>query len=48
MQLKSSNAVPGASPAAMLAVAAVLVLCGVFPAPTWGQCLADETEKLTA
>ena len=48
MQLKTSNAVPGASPAAMLAVAAVLVVGGLFTAPAWGQCLADETQKLTA
>ena len=47
MQLKSSNAVPGAGPAAMLAVGAVLVVGGLFTAPASAQCLANETQKLT-
>ena len=48
MQVKSSNALTRANPAAMLAVAGVMVLCGLFTAPASAQCLANETQKLTA
>ena len=48
MSDQSNNVVTGRSPAAMLAVAAVLVLGGHFTAPAWGQCLANEIQKLTA
>ncbi|MCH8315826.1 MAG: FG-GAP repeat protein [Planctomycetes bacterium] len=48
MSDQSNNVVTGPSPAAMLAVAAVLVLGGVLTAPASAQCLANETQKLTA
>ncbi len=48
MQVKSSEPFPGANPAAILALAAVLVLSGVFAEPANGQCLANEIQKLTA
>ena len=47
MSDQSNNVVPRPGPAAMLAVAAGLVLGGVFTAPASAQCLANETQKLT-